>query len=388
MMLENRIYKCEESRFEILEKKIKRITKKLDRLNIEYDFEVIGESIEEVDYILEDGRKKTVNIKAVNYKFDMEQLKIGDYQVVAIIDHNTGIEENLVYPINNFDSLPNKYYKTDCYCEHCKTKRKRNKTAVLLNNDDNSFIQLGLTCIREYTGIDATDVIKWYDEMSSILVDDIEVNWSNHQGVSFYRNTQDYLVSCISSIRKEGYIPQETSMLAFTLSEHDANDIDRTEAQKVIDFFKTLETNDNFLRNIKTALEIKGVKKANGLVAYSYIAYQKELERIEKQKAIEENKGLSKHVGNIKERIDIQDVKIKLLTTVYNNYTGFSETATHIYKLTDNDNNVFIWKTSNYIEEIENNPLCLFNVKGTVKEHNSYKGEQQTVLTRCKYTLI
>jgi hypothetical protein len=70
-----------------------------------------------------------------------------------------------------------------------------------------------------------------------------------------------------------------------------------------------------------------------------------------------------------------------------------------IYKFTDADGNVFVWKTTgsvgedrtdnigrDYFYKPENGESV--KVSGTIKEHNEYRGEKQTVLTRCKVTLI
>ena len=50
--------------------------------------------------------------------------------------------------------------------------------------------------------------------------------------------------------------------------------------------------------------------------------------------------------------------------------------------------NVYTWKTANNIgyedaEGVWQKPEE-FTIKGTVKEHSEYRGEKQTVLTRCK----
>lgn len=55
--------------------------------------------------------------------------------------------------------------------------------------------------------------------------------------------------------------------------------------------------------------------------------------------------------------------------------------TTYIHKFEDERGNVFVWKAS---KPIEANKGEIVFLNGTVKEHSEYKGEKQTILTRCK----
>lgn len=49
----------------------------------------------------------------------------------------------------------------------------------------------------------------------------------------------------------------------------------------------------------------------------------------------------------------------------------------------DKNGNVLVWKTG--YQDMEEGKF--YTVTGTIKEHNEYSGEKQTVLTRCKYSI-
>ena len=75
------------------------------------------------------------------------------------------------------------------------------------------------------------------------------------------------------------------------------------------------------------------------------------------------------------------------IITSYQTQWGF----TTIYKFVDENNNVLIWKTGNTITGTDKRGDTVYvkdmktvTITGTVKEHNEYNGEKQTVLTRCK----
>lgn len=54
----------------------------------------------------------------------------------------------------------------------------------------------------------------------------------------------------------------------------------------------------------------------------------------------------------------------------------------YMYFFKDNEDNVYIWKTSKFISDL--NPNTEIEIKGTIKDHSKYNGIKQNVLTRCK----
>ena len=109
--------------------------------------------------------------------------------------------------------------------------------------------------------------------------------------------------------------------------------------------------------------------------------------------------------------------RIQLNVTLISDYTYTKSLTTwcikegHIYKMKDDDDNVYVWKTENelyiHVPCEKNDSRCYnrnvdkdgnvtytrlesinkgdkFTITGSVKEVSEYKGEKQTVLTRCK----
>ena len=96
------------------------------------------------------------------------------------------------------------------------------------------------------------------------------------------------------------------------------------------------------------------------------------------------NNSKSQHVGKAGDKISIKAT----LTGDYSYKTQFGDM--NIYTFTDIFNNVFVWKTSSYLDRIVGN-ICkpvlkgeMVELKATVKDHDEYQGIKQTVLTRCK----
>ena len=87
----------------------------------------------------------------------------------------------------------------------------------------------------------------------------------------------------------------------------------------------------------------------------------------------------SAYVGAEGEKVELTLKLVKI--GGYESSFGGRTVNIAVYTFEDEHHNKLVWKTQNGIE----GEICdFFKVKGTVKEHSEYRGEKQTVLTRCK----
>ena len=102
----------------------------------------------------------------------------------------------------------------------------------------------------------------------------------------------------------------------------------------------------------------------------------------------------SEYQGKVKERKDFELTLIRRYTYERPAYTYGFETA-HIYMFADESGNCFVWKTTNYLEQIvedENgnledvfaDPGDKVTLRATIKDHSEYRGIRQTVISRPK----
>lgn len=100
-----------------------------------------------------------------------------------------------------------------------------------------------------------------------------------------------------------------------------------------------------------------------------------------KAAAMPAKQNLSKHVGNVGDRITFNAKYIRCASWE-NNFISWRPTTTYLYSFEDENGNVFIWKTGKGLPQgVEiGDPLT---ISGTIKEHDEYKEVKQTVLTRC-----
>lgn len=87
----------------------------------------------------------------------------------------------------------------------------------------------------------------------------------------------------------------------------------------------------------------------------------------------------SDFIGSIGDKLDLT-VKYLGYSTYVTHFTYYGEDH-YVYKFEDQNGNLIIWDTGSPKQLDEGNT---YQLKGSVKEHKKYKGNKQTVLTRCK----
>ncbi len=372
------MYKCFSEDFEKLTKKINRITKKLDKYNIKWHFEKLNKTVEEITIYKDNKKVGTTPKDVTHYIFTMDSLKLGEYEVIAIIEHNAIANQkgNVIHQLKQDIDIPIKYRTAKSLCEHCNSNRRRNKT-LLITDKTGNIKQVGTSCVKEYTGIDAADIIRAYEDISDIYLEDYNLSidyndFSDHK----YILTVDYLTACIDILSKKPYY-KNLKIDAWNIAKDKNYKPELKHIQKakqIIEFFKNNEFEDNFLWNVKMLLTNE-YSKPTGYIAYTPIAYQRHLEYIAKKEAEAQQKAKSQYQGNIKDKIEIEVTLDKII--IYETIYGMKR----IYLFKDNVGNIYKWNTTVYIKEDEGDQLKL---KGTIKNHTEYDGEKQTELTRCK----
>lgn len=368
-------------KFDTLTKKLNRLFKKMDAIGATYTFHVDEEFVREVPVYVNDDIARvtfdthnTVLVDCVRFTLGFDTYVVGNYRVGAVVEKSQDENINLVYTVDDTVDF-NEYRNCAFRCDHCGTNHNRKKVVVLVDNETGEQKMVGRACLKDFIGYEVESFVAYFDDIQSITLEDEEPRiYANELGAyKCYIDNRDYLAYCINIIEKCGYAKTvKTDALKALDKKIKINDTDYETADKVIEFFNNYETNDIFEQNTKLFVTGKTpISWENGFVAYAYELYKKIIARLEELA----NKKQSNFYGNVGDRINITG-KI--------NRTGHYETQfglVVIYKITDENGNVFIWKTTSYVE-VENNVTV--NVTGTIKAHNEYRDEKQTVLTRCK----
>lgn len=433
-------YKIYEGNMERLEKKILSYQNKFNRMGAELSYNIIGEEFIDFGYYTDalnysiynnismDKAIEKISFAQIN-KENMKPLHdirrfviidvsgkfiINDWEFVAKLQNQEG--QNIIKKIVDID-VPEIYFNRTI-CDHCGVNRYRSETFLLRNKNTLEFKQVGRTCLRDFIGIDVEDYCKFLALFDNEALFDIPVDG----GGSNYICIQDYLLYVVELVRLRGYIPKynkdgeynSDSTINTALDFYKFCDksystrkamenlrfVADTQANKnavelILDWIKNLDCGNNeYYHNLQVICNSDYTKFNNiGLLTSIVIAKQKFDEKILAQKEKNLTDGQSEFVGNIGERIIIENATFKYLTG-YDTQYGF----VFIYKIVS-DNNIFIWKTHTIKDfqiigsEKESNILpngikyivegSLLTIKGTVKAHNEFRGIKQTELTRC-----
>lgn len=392
----NNTYKCLASNLSEVEKRVKTISKKLNKYNIPNSFKVISTSVELVpvaELVMKNGYKEVVTrpsvpMEVVTYSFTMDRLQLGNYTPVAVIKH-VEPQKNMVYTLDPTIVILDTWTTMSGECSHCNSKRSRKTTVILQDNNSGEYIQVGKSCLKEFTGIEASDVLSVYADLNTILIgDEVEFIYNNgDHPQSHYVETVNYLAKCIDLINGKGYT-KEIKSIAFE-STTPATDNGYAKAQEVIEFFSQFKFNSDvetklgfnnatFYWNIIVALS-QVYTKTSGFVAYAYNAYNDIQEKLKLQKQISETKLISQFQFNIGDKVVVEVTYVKSFN--FTSYYGPRPTTSYIHMFKDINGNVFKWSTSKPLTNEYNSKITL---QGTVKQHDEYKNEKQTILTRCK----
>lgn len=106
--------------------------------------------------------------------------------------------------------------------------------------------------------------------------------------------------------------------------------------------------------------------------------FSQKIEQATKEMKPEESE--SNFFGNIGDKCEVTLTYVK--SNGFESTYGYRTTIKYFHIFKDENGNVFIWKTTNSLYKVE--PNTVITLKGTIKEHNVYKGIKQTELTRCK----
>lgn len=106
------------------------------------------------------------------------------------------------------------------------------------------------------------------------------------------------------------------------------------------------------------------------------------VEVIEKLRDQYAPKSGSEYVGQIGDKLE---ARVRFVTSYsYETHITYRGETHYIYKF-DLDGNTIIWNTTAWQDVDEGSEYL---IKGTIKDHSEYKGDKQTVLTRCRISNI
>lgn len=305
--------------------------------------------------------------------------------------------------------IPERYRSSDPYCDHCKTKRRRNDVFLLKSETTGRFQQVGRQCLQDFTGHSperVLQIVSWLSSLQKAIVglggdDGYDGMAEGYRNYDYY--CYDYLIWVAKSIREIGWKSRKDAYYGngrstaddawSTMNNYDnymktrsgskvdpPTEADCKLAKDALEWAADLPDSktrgNDYLYNICVLAkgEIFGLKKRqDGFVASIIATYNREMERDLKRRDRIDYRG-SEFVGTVKKR---QDFVVKLISDkCMEGYYG----SVSLKKFVDQNDNLIVWWDSTGVEMEKGRT---YKIKATVKNHDTYKDVRQTVITRA-----
>lgn len=339
---------------------------------------------------------------------------INDFQFIGTLSFERGKPFPVVKEVPG-QSIPSGYFKTDCSCNHCESKRFRKAVYILLNDKTGEFKQVGSSCLKDFIGHGPVEeLLQYYAKFSDFSMfgnqDPDEVSGRGFTFMDVRLQKDDTLGHLIKLIDKYGFVSKKKAMefdkistaqlydwllsthqgfnnvkkedisslakeqlnLIFN-SEYSEEQISRIEDIKV----KVLTLNDqenSFNHNCKNLMQSDyWTYKDLSFVAAMVAIFGSKKEEEKEPKEVK----ISSWLGYEGDRVTVKNVKIestRLFTGEWGNswmHNGIDESGNKVMfynknKLVDNDGDI------------------IPSIVGTIKDKKTFKDVKQTVLTRVK----
>jgi len=382
---------------ETLEQKIKKLNRKALKLNCQpITLETIG-TIEKTPVSNNQDLNDYYfyhNITTTYHKIQLSGISpiIAGYELIASCE---AMENGTLIKTIPGKTYPEQYREL-LICEHCNSDRKRKYTFIVRHIEADTYKMVGKSCLKDFLGHVDPQFYASYLEIINIS-DDNEFDGIPNSAMRY--DIQSYMNIVAAVIREKGFLSRSKSselegvlptsdiaekIITDILGKYTINitDNDKKLAEDALNWCKNLpEYNLNdYMYSIHLLSQERTIRtKDFGFVASIIPAYVKMIEKqieAERKATMTKEQSISDYVGTPGEKIQIELTYVKFFH--YDTMFG----TTWIHKFEDNNGNIFVWKTSKALTDIKCSDSL--KLKGSIKEHNEYKGEKQTILTRCK----
>lgn len=239
------------------------------------------------------------------------EAKFAGWTGVAVLDHSllpegwTGTEtgEALIskFPGQEDTELPEQFRFRGPVCDHCRIAIRRN-TTIVFRHDDGRWLQVGTSCVRDFIGVDPSNVL-WLSTRKLGFGDDDEMSAGSGR-----RETPpfDFLAAASEVTRLFGFVKSRPDGAYDTPTKYEANtlcggrlndyekkryaDVDykrgAVEAEKIMAWVAESANGSDFMRSASVACRAwKVTDKTDGILAALPFSYMKAMGQLAERKA-------------------------------------------------------------------------------------------------------
>ena len=338
------------------------------------------------------GKHQGTEVKVFNVLLGGNVPVINGWEFVAKIDHANKELGSIIRALPG-KTLPEKYRKGECKCEHCNINRFRRDTFILYNVQADEHKQVGRTCLKDFLGHENPENVAKMAELLSYAYEMSRGYANEIGGDRRYLNLENYLTHVAAAVRVKGYFVSKatanenpgmlsTAFVALNslMDSYEEVltllDVDREMAVKAIEWAQAIgedgSTLNDYQHNIKLlaasgAIEFRSSGYAASIVGGYIRSITAEQVKVEKP--------VSNHIGTPGDKITVTTTLKHIATTSSGYGDGF------MYLFEDQNGNVIKWFTALDIKK-EKGDVVKFTAK--VKNHDVYNGVKGTIVTHAK----
>lgn len=318
---------------------------------------------------------------------------------LASLQHLDG--ENIVRAVpGSIYDVPERFRTRGPVCDHCQLARRRNDTYVL-RHEDGRTVQVGSTCIGDFLGsADATKIAAAATMLAEAR--GLAEGGCSGAGTGGDRTLAEFLPFVAWVVREHGWVSRTAAReqggratadwaFGYLVDEDERRKAGATPSKEDLEEAAAAEAwaeglsddavdaaSGDYLHNLRAVARTGLVsERTAGIAGSMIVAYQRAVARERERAARAARPKLNAHVGTVGERATF-DVVLDFVTGYETQY-GY----TTVLKFRTAEGACIVWKASN--TDIDRSSVGKrYRVKGTVTKHDEYKGEKQTMVSRCK----
>lgn len=348
-----------------------------------------------------------------------EPMRIKGWRFLATLEHINTSNVIRGVPGEDLSQLQNYVTASNHNCDFCHSKRDRNNTYVI-QNDEGELKQVGGQCLKKFLGDGAAKLVRYAFSMPMTLRDELDDD--EHVPQARVRRRQpahDVMAVLIASaamvrtvgyrkvdsvedlptsacikhvlyniqvyVDPHGYDPQKrwAELRAAEDAINNPTPEDQRIAEEAFNWFSRLPdaaiNSSNFFFSLSTIFTANLVTPKNvGIAAALIPVYVKEKNKQDNPApaVAAPPKPVSVHVGAVGQKIPSTEMIVSYVTDVSGPY-GDSQ----LVKAADHAGNQYSW----FSARTRVNVGDVLQIAGTVKSHEEYKGKLSTRLTRVKH---
>lgn len=393
--------------YEVPEDNLPKLQKRIERMN------KVARKLEQPEVELRLGDKHKRSIRLNN--FEKYEYWVCDVQVfgaapslqgwefVATLQHGES-GKNIIRAVPGYE-VPKHYRTVSQGCDYCKKPRSRKDTFIVHNISTKKYQQVGSGCLRDFLGHHNPQLIASYASNLASLPDEMDEYETYTPGSKAEPvvSLEKFMAFVVMEAEKYGWMSRGkaydegktatadyaiTSMnIAISKKNADRPTEENTEKAKALINWGIMDLAQgdpaemsDYIWNLCEVITKDNITwRELGLAASLYVCWYNAMERkAENKRRAEEN--TSQHIGDIKERLQFDNLKVEFEKST-DGYYG----TTILYKFSDEKGNVIIWWSSRW-QDFEIGDVV--SGKATVKAHDEFNGEYQTVILRAKFKVV